>query len=70
MDLLTWVGARDTCVSKKNKRRIQIFDFQGSSDEADDCTLPDRRPHTMPQNDQHTGMSPIEGEANRDNILG
>lgn len=53
------------------QRKVQKkFGFQGSSDEADNCSLPDRRTHSMPENDQHTGMSPTEGEVHKDKILG
>ena len=40
------------------QRKVQKkFGFQGSSDEADNCSVPDRCPHSMPENDQHTGIS-------------
>ena len=48
------------------QRKVQKkFGVQGSSDEADNCSLPDRRTHSMPENDQHTGMRPTEGEVQR-----
>ena len=57
--------------AKSNKKATKNkFCFQGSSDEADYCSLPDCRPHSMPEDDQHTGMSPTEGEAHKDNFLG
>ena len=43
---------------------------QGAPDATNNCSLPDRCAHTMPEDDQHSGICPVEEEVHKDQIKG
>ena len=46
----------------KRKKIGSKWNTQGAPDATDNCSLPDRCAHTMPEDDQHSGICPVEEE--------